>query len=68
MERESGYERSDQMARVKYLSAKKFNLYDNFPNFMASCSIKGMKNLYGPRCLLVRQGSYIYNVESKPHI
>lgn len=40
-----------------------------FPNFHRSGSIKGMKQLYyGKSALLVRCGSYIYNVSSKPII
>ncbi len=34
-----------------------------FPNFSASGSIKGMKNLYyGQNALLIKSGSYIYKV------
>ncbi len=40
-----------------------------FPNFHKSGSIKGMKKLYyGKDALLVRNGSYIYNVTSEPEI
>lgn len=40
-----------------------------FPNFHRSGSIKGMKQLYyGKSALLVRCGSYIYNVSSEPSI
>jgi len=40
-----------------------------FPNFHKSGSIKGMKSLYyGKNALLVRCGSYIYNVTSEPAI
>jgi hypothetical protein len=57
------------MPRVKYLSAKKRNISDSFPNFSVTGSIKGMKDkFYGKNALLVRQGSYIYNVSSKPSI
>lgn len=36
---------------------------DDYPNFHASGSISGMrKQLYGDEALLVRCGSYIYNV------
>ena len=42
---------------------------DRFPNFHRSGSIKGMKKLYyGKDCLLVRCGSYIYNVSNEPRI
>ena len=40
-----------------------------FPNFHKSGSIKGMKDqFYGKKALLVRCGSYIYNVSGVPHI
>ena len=51
--------------RVKYLKVKdgKRLGIDQFPNFSATGSIKGMKKLYyGKDALLVRSGSYIYNV------
>lgn len=42
---------------------------DRFPNFHKTGSIRGMKKLYyGSECLLVRCGSYIYNVTSEPQI
>ena len=54
--------------RVKYLSVKKRSL-SSFPNFSATGSIIGMKSLYyGKNALLVKQGSYIYNVSGKPNI
>ena len=41
----------------------------NYPNFSTSGSIKGMKEqYYGKDALLVRCGSYIYNVTAKPNI
>lgn len=40
-----------------------------FPNFSKTGSIKGMKNkYYGKNALLVKQGSYIYNVTCTPDI
>lgn len=40
-----------------------------FPNFHKSGSIRGMKRLYyGKNCLLVRYGSYIYNVSTESRI
>lgn len=40
-----------------------------FPNFHKSGSISGMKRLYyGKNALLVRCGSWIYNVSSEPGI
>lgn len=45
-----------------------YNL-DDFPNFHKSGSIRGMKKLYyGKDALLVRCGSYIYNVTRQPDI
>lgn len=42
---------------------------DIYPNFHHTGSIKGMKRLYyGKSALLVRCGSYIYNVSSNPDI
>ncbi len=59
------------MPRVKYLkaqAAKNVGL-SRFPNFSVSGSIKGMKKkYYGKDALLVRSGSYIYNVTSSPDI
>ena len=40
-----------------------------FPNFHRSGSIRGMKKMfYGKDALLVKNGSYIYNVTSCPEI
>ena len=40
-----------------------------FPNFHKTGSVRGMKKLYyGPDCLLVRCGDYIYNVTPEPQI
>ena len=42
---------------------------ERFPNFHISGSIAGMKKLYyGKDALLVRCGSWIYNVSSEPRI
>lgn len=41
----------------------------SFPNFSATGNIRGMKeNVYGKDALLVRCGSWIYNVTSEPRI
>ncbi len=54
--------------RVKYLSVK-HPLAHLLPNFSTTGSAKGMKKLYyGQKALLVRSGSYIYNVTSNPGI
>lgn len=51
--------------RVKYMNkelAQKYNL-SQYPNFSARGSVYGMKKkYYGAGALLVRSGSYIYNV------
>jgi len=47
---------------------KRVNLA-RFPNFSRTGSIRGMKKLYyGKDALLIRCGSYIYNVSSEPNI
>lgn len=53
------------MPRCKYMNAEMKHTYnlDRYPNFSATGSIKGMKEkFYGKDALLVRSGSYIYNV------
>ncbi|KKK83614.1 hypothetical protein LCGC14_2791600 [marine sediment metagenome] len=53
------------MARVKYLKVAKGKRLeiDRFPNFSHTGSIAGMKRMYyGKDALLVRCGSWIYNV------
>ena len=48
---------------------KKDLVVDKFPNFSVTGSIKGMKDkYYGKDALLVKCGSYIYNVTSEPEI
>ena len=57
--------------KVKYLSISRGKAIhiEISPNFHASGSIKGMKNMfYGKNALLVRCGGYIYNVTEKPSI
>ena len=57
--------------RTKTIPAKdhdKYNLSD-FPNFSKNGSIRGMKDMYyGKDALLVKCGSFIYNVSSSPEI
>ena len=63
------YASDSKRMKVKSLSERHSGLVDNFPNFHKSGSITGMKNLYyGKGALLVRCGSYIYNVSSDPQI
>ena len=57
--------------RVKYLRVAdgKHLRIDEFPNFSATGSVTGMrKRCYGNEALLVRCGSYIYNVSARPEI
>lgn len=59
------------MARVKYLPIKRGLEIgiQQFPNFSVTGSIIGMKEkYYGKDALLVRCGSWIYNVTSRPDI
>lgn len=54
--------------RMSPEDGKRVNI-DSFPNFSATGSVMGMKNLYyGLDAKLVRCGAYIYNVSSKPEI
>jgi hypothetical protein len=58
------------MPKVKTLSVKSRECagIGNYPSFSKTGSIKGMKDkYYGKDALLVRCGSYIYNVSSAPH-
>ena len=59
------------MPRVKYVYVKdkeRLHLGD-FPNFSATGNVWGMKHkYYGEDALLVRCGSWIYNVMSEPSI
>ena len=56
--------------KTKYLPIKHgIEVFNKFPNFSKTGSITGMKNLYyGKDSLLVKCGSYIYNVTSEPNI
>lgn len=57
--------------RVRYLSVKdgKNVKIERYPNFSATGSVEGMKEkFYGRNALLVRCGSYIYNVSGSPEI
>jgi len=59
------------MARVKTIQVKDYDRLklEEFPNFSVTGSISGMKKLYyGKDALLVKCGSYIYNVTNKPEI
>lgn len=62
------------MARTKPVKTILVKDYDRlnlgeFPNFSKTGSIRGMKEkYYGRDALLVRCGSYIYNVTSSPEI
>lgn len=57
--------------RVRYLTVARGRAIhiENYPNFHKSGSVAGMKKqYYGENALLVRCGSYIYNVTTKPDI
>ena len=57
--------------RVRYLTVARGKAIhiENYPNFHKSGSVAGMKKqYYGENALLVRCGSYIYNVTTKPDI
>ncbi len=55
--------------RVKTLKKDANVDLSQFPNFSKTGSIKGMKKLYyGKDALLVKSGSYIYNVTQDPSI
>ena len=59
------------MPRVKYVykSEKERLRLSDFPNFSKTGSVYGMKKkYYGMDALLVRCGSWIYNVSSEPWI
>lgn len=51
--------------RVKYMNKIQKKIYNlsQYPNFSATGSIRGMKELYyGKDALLVRSGGFIYHV------
>ena len=57
--------------KVRYLTVARGRAIhiENYPNFHKSGSVAGMKKqYYGENALLVRCGSYIYNVTTKPDI
>lgn len=59
------------MPRVRYLPVAEGRSagIEAFPNFDKSGSVIGMKKkYYGEDALLVRCGSYIYNVSRRPEI
>lgn len=51
-----------KVKRILVKDRSKYGL-DGFPNFSATGSVRGMKKLYyGKDAMLVRCGSFIYNV------
>ena len=55
------------MPRVRYMNKTEKRIYNlsQYPNFSATGSIRGMKEMYyGKDALLVRSGSWIYKVPS----
>ena len=54
-----------KVRRLKVSDGKRINI-DKYPSFSATGSVKGMKEkFYGKDALLVRCGSYIYNVPAE---
>ena len=54
-----------RVRRMKVSEGKSINI-SQCPNFSATGSIKGMReNFYGKNAMLVRCGSYIYNVPAE---
>lgn len=56
-----------EVRRITKEEGKRVNI-SRFLNFHKSGSIRGMKKYYSVAALLVRCGSYIYNVTSEPTI
>lgn len=58
------------MPRVRFIKIKdKPERLSDFPNFHSTGSVSGMKRkFYGMAALLVRCGSYIYDVSAAPEI
>ena len=54
--------------KTVYIKDKERLKLGSFPNFSITGSIAEMKKIYGEDALLVRCGSWIYNVTSKPDI
>ena len=57
--------------KIRYLTVARGKAIhiENYPNFHKSGSVAGMKKqYYGENALLVRCGSYIYNLTTKPDI
>ena len=60
---------SDMKTRTLPLSRYEMLGLSRFPNFHKTGSIKGIRNLCcGKNALLVRCGSFIYDVSSDPYI
>ncbi len=56
---------------MRYLAVKRARAMGigQCPNFSVTGSVRGMRRkYYGKAALLVRSGSYIYNVTGKPEI
>ena len=55
--------------RVKRINVNLQEELKDFPNFSATGSVKGMRDkYYGKEALLIRCGSFVYNVTSSPDI
>ncbi len=54
-------------ATINVFVGKRYGI-SKYPNFSATGSVTGMRKIYGKMALLVRCGSYIYNVSAAPRI
>ena len=66
-----GYIRDGKNKPVRYLPVRIGQLHGivNYPNIDKTGSVKGMKRMYwGIDALVVRCGSYYYNVTSNPDL
>lgn len=55
--------------KTRYYNGTNPKQLSEFPNFHKTGSVSGMKKMYyGEDALLVKHGSYIYNVTSEPNI
>ena len=55
--------------RVKRINVNLQEELKDFPNFSATGSVKGMRDkYYGKEALLIRCGSFVYNVTASPKI
>lgn len=61
--------RPPKVKTLRVADGRRLGVPGNFPNFHRTGSAKGMRRMfYGSKALLVRCGSYIYNVTKRPDI